>query len=142
MRLRPENAPLHRPARFRATLEGFRDITHDMREFTFATHGAPGFLPGQYALFYLPGLGDLSNLFLPAETTRKFDIYYKGSLLLESGRILSEIPATAGESPSRSGPRSRSIATMFVAPPWRWARTSRSSSASSASPLAAPRRAS
>jgi hypothetical protein len=48
--------------------------------------------------FYLPGLGDLSNLFLPAETTRKFDIYYKGSLLLESGRILSETPATAGES--------------------------------------------
>jgi uncharacterized protein len=48
--------------------------------------------------FYLPGLGDLSSLFLPAETTRKFDIYYEGSLLLESGRILSETPATPGES--------------------------------------------
>jgi hypothetical protein len=48
--------------------------------------------------FYLPGLGDLSSLFLPAETTRKFDIYYEGSLLLESGRILSGTPATAGES--------------------------------------------
>jgi hypothetical protein len=48
--------------------------------------------------FWLPGLGDLSNLFLSAETTRKFDIYYKGSLLLESGRILSETPATADES--------------------------------------------
>ena len=56
VRLRPENVPRHRPARFRATLESFRDLTHDMREFTFATHGAPGFLPGQYALFYLPGL--------------------------------------------------------------------------------------
>ncbi len=56
VRLRPENVPLHRPARFRATLEGVRDLTHDMREFTFAAHGAPGFLPGQYALFYLPGL--------------------------------------------------------------------------------------
>jgi hypothetical protein len=51
--------------------------------------------------FSLPGIGDLSNLFLPAETTRKFDIYYKGSLLLESGRILSETPATAGESQFR-----------------------------------------
>jgi hypothetical protein len=48
--------------------------------------------------FSLPGLGDLSSLFLPAETTRKFDIYYEGSLLLESGRILSGTPATAGES--------------------------------------------
>ena len=58
VRLRPENVPLHKPARFRARLEGVRDLTHDMREFRFkAAAGAPGFLPGQYALFYLPGLG-------------------------------------------------------------------------------------
>jgi len=56
VRLRPENVPRHRPARFRATLAGFRDLTHDMREFRFAAQGSPGFLPGQYALFYLPGL--------------------------------------------------------------------------------------
>lgn len=56
VRLRPENVPLHRPARFTATLTGTRDLTHDMREFRFAARGAPGFLPGQYALFYLPGL--------------------------------------------------------------------------------------
>jgi toluene monooxygenase electron transfer component len=57
VRLRPENVPLHRPARFRATLESTRDLTHDMREFRFrAAPGSPGFLPGQYALFYLPGL--------------------------------------------------------------------------------------
>jgi len=56
VRLRPENVPLHRPARFAATLTGFRDLTHDMREFTFKAKGSPGFLPGQYALFYLPGL--------------------------------------------------------------------------------------
>ena len=56
VRLRPENVPVHRPARFQATLEGVRDLTHDMREFRFRTRGAPGFLPGQYALFYLPGL--------------------------------------------------------------------------------------
>jgi toluene monooxygenase electron transfer component len=56
VRLREENVPRHRPARFHAALESWRDLTHDMREFTFATTGAPGFLPGQYALFYLPGL--------------------------------------------------------------------------------------
>jgi toluene monooxygenase electron transfer component len=56
VRLRPENVPHHRPARFTATLEGFRDLTHDMREFRFKAKDSPGFLPGQYALFYLPGL--------------------------------------------------------------------------------------
>ena len=56
VRLRPDNVPQHRPRRFRATLEGFRDLTHDMREFRFHAQGSPGFLPGQYALFYLPGL--------------------------------------------------------------------------------------
>jgi toluene monooxygenase electron transfer component len=56
VRLREENVPLHRPARFHAVLAGFRDLTHDMREFRFRAAGAPGFLPGQYALFYLPGL--------------------------------------------------------------------------------------
>jgi toluene monooxygenase electron transfer component len=57
VRLRPENVPVHRPQRFRAKLERVRDLTHDMREFRFKAVGpAPGFLPGQYALFYLPGL--------------------------------------------------------------------------------------
>jgi toluene monooxygenase electron transfer component len=56
VRLRPENVPVHRPVKFSATLTRVRDLTHDMREFTFSAKGAPGFLPGQYALFYLPGL--------------------------------------------------------------------------------------
>src|SRR5258706_130835 len=56
VRLRPENVPRHRPARFQARLEGFRDLTHDMREFHFKAEHALGFMPGQYALFYLPGL--------------------------------------------------------------------------------------
>ncbi|HWH42894.1 MAG TPA: 2Fe-2S iron-sulfur cluster-binding protein [Usitatibacter sp.] len=57
VRLRPENVPAHRPARFKATLAATRDLTQDMREFRFkAAAGSPGFLPGQYALFYLPGL--------------------------------------------------------------------------------------
>ena len=56
VRLREENVPRHRPALFRAMLEGTRDLTHDMREFRFRTESAPGFLPGQYALFYMPGL--------------------------------------------------------------------------------------
>ena len=56
VRLREENVPRHRPAKFAATLTGFRDLTHDMREFTFSAKSSPGFLPGQYALFYLPGV--------------------------------------------------------------------------------------
>ena len=56
VRLREENVPRHRPALFRAMLTGTRDVTHDMREFRFRAEGAPGFLPGQYALFYMPGL--------------------------------------------------------------------------------------
>lgn len=56
VRLREENVPRHRPALFRAMLTGTRDLTHDMREFRFKAQGAPGFLPGQYALFYMPGL--------------------------------------------------------------------------------------
>jgi len=51
--------------------------------------------------FWLPGVGDWSSLFLPAETTRKFDVYYKGSLLLEGGRILDATPAGPGESQFR-----------------------------------------
>jgi toluene monooxygenase electron transfer component len=56
VRLRPENVPRHRPARFEARLVAMRDLTHDMREFRFEAAGAPGFRAGQYALFYLPGL--------------------------------------------------------------------------------------
>ncbi|MGZ5085739.1 MAG: 2Fe-2S iron-sulfur cluster-binding protein [Usitatibacter sp.] len=56
VRLREENVPLHRPARFTATLASHRDLTHDMREFTFKAKDGPGFRAGQYALFYLPGI--------------------------------------------------------------------------------------
>lgn len=55
-RLSEEAIPAHPPVRFSARLAGYRDLTHDMREFRFASIGGPGFLPGQYALFYLPGL--------------------------------------------------------------------------------------
>ena len=56
VRLRDENVPKIRPARFRARLAAVRDLTHDMREFRFESKQSPGFLPGQYALFYMPGL--------------------------------------------------------------------------------------
>jgi toluene monooxygenase electron transfer component len=59
VRLRPENVPAHRPARFRATLTGTRDLTHDLREFRFKAEGGSGFLAGQYALFSLPGVTGL-----------------------------------------------------------------------------------
>jgi toluene monooxygenase electron transfer component len=56
VRLRPENVPAIRPQRFRARLESSRALTGDIREFTFSALEGPRFLPGQYALFYLPGL--------------------------------------------------------------------------------------
>jgi len=59
VRLRDDYRPHHRPRRFHATLISSRDLTYDMREFAFRTEGAPGFLPGQYALFTLPGVAGL-----------------------------------------------------------------------------------
>jgi toluene monooxygenase electron transfer component len=47
--------PIHLPRRFEAALAAVEDITHDIREFRFRATGAPGFLPGQYALLDIPG---------------------------------------------------------------------------------------
>ncbi len=55
-RLSEDYRPLHAPRRFEATLEATRDLTRDLREFRFRASGAPGFRPGQYALFRLQGV--------------------------------------------------------------------------------------
>ncbi|MDH4190309.1 MAG: 2Fe-2S iron-sulfur cluster-binding protein [Betaproteobacteria bacterium] len=55
-RLREEFRARDLPRRFRASLAAMRDLTHDMREFSFRVEGAPGFRPGQYALFDLEGV--------------------------------------------------------------------------------------
>lgn len=62
-----EYQPPIRPARRVARLAGVRDITHDLREFRFVADGSADFLPGQYALLDLPGVGasraySLSNI--------------------------------------------------------------------------------
>ena len=44
------------PRRFQATLAATRDLTHDLREFSFSLPEAVNFKPGQYALLYLPGV--------------------------------------------------------------------------------------
>lgn len=44
------------PQRFQATLVACRNLTHDMREFSFALEAPVDFLPGQYALLYFPGV--------------------------------------------------------------------------------------
>jgi toluene monooxygenase electron transfer component len=46
----------HRPKRTRARLFATSDVTHDIREFRFKLDEPAPFLPGQYALFYLPGV--------------------------------------------------------------------------------------
>ena len=51
-----EYTPQIRPQRQVATLIGHTDITHDIREFRFATQGRAEFLAGQYAMLDLPGV--------------------------------------------------------------------------------------
>ncbi len=46
----------HRPKQTTARLIGTDDLTHDIREFRFALADRTPFLPGQYALLYLPGV--------------------------------------------------------------------------------------
>ena len=45
-----------RPQRFEATMTACRDLTHDFREFRFQLATPVNFLPGQYALLYLPSV--------------------------------------------------------------------------------------
>lgn len=53
----PEYKPKVLPKRQRAHLIGTRDITHDIREFRFRSEDDAEFLPGQFAMLDLPGLG-------------------------------------------------------------------------------------
>jgi toluene monooxygenase electron transfer component len=69
VRVRLGAAPINTPTprRFEARLAQVRTLTADMAEFTFAAAGPADFLPGQYALAYLPGVAgaraySMSNL--------------------------------------------------------------------------------
>lgn len=53
----PEYQPKIRPQRQKARLVGTTDITHDIREFRFRADQNADFLPGQFALLDLPGVG-------------------------------------------------------------------------------------
>ncbi len=54
--LRDHYAPKFKPARTTARLESIADITHDIREFRLKPATPTRFLPGQYALLYVPGV--------------------------------------------------------------------------------------
>jgi toluene monooxygenase electron transfer component len=54
--LRDHYKSCHRPIRTEARLFETEDITHDIREFRFRLADAAPFLPGQYALLYVPGV--------------------------------------------------------------------------------------
>jgi toluene monooxygenase electron transfer component len=54
--LRDHYLPHSKPSRTGARLAGITDLTHDIREFRFTLAKPNGFLPGQYALLYVPGL--------------------------------------------------------------------------------------
>ena len=53
--LRDHYKSRHRPVRTEARLFETEDITHDIREFRFRLGDPAPFLPGQYALLYVPG---------------------------------------------------------------------------------------
>ena len=59
MRLDPATAPQILPRRQMVRLVESRELTHDLHEFRFASDSAADFLPGQYALFTLPGVPGL-----------------------------------------------------------------------------------
>ena len=54
--LREHYAPKHKPMRMPARIEAIADVTHDIREFRLKPAMATRFLPGQYALLYVPGV--------------------------------------------------------------------------------------
>jgi toluene monooxygenase electron transfer component len=54
--LRDHYKSLHRPKRTGARLFATEDITHDIREFRFKLDNPTPFLPGQYALLFVPGV--------------------------------------------------------------------------------------
>ncbi len=54
--LRDHYAPRFKPARTGARVESITDVTHDIREFRLKPVTATRFLPGQYALLYVPGV--------------------------------------------------------------------------------------
>ena len=54
--LRDHYAPKHRPVRTMARVESIADVTHDIREFRLKPTVPTRFLPGQYALLYVPGV--------------------------------------------------------------------------------------
>jgi toluene monooxygenase electron transfer component len=56
VRLEDRYRSRHRPRRTCARLFETSDVTHDIREFRFKLEDAAPFLPGQYALFTLPGV--------------------------------------------------------------------------------------
>lgn len=53
----PEYKPIIPPIRQKARLIGVKDITKDIREFRFKSESSANFLPGQFAMLELPGVG-------------------------------------------------------------------------------------
>ena len=54
-----EYVPRIRPGRFSVQFVESREVTHDMREFTFLGISSAVFLPGQYSLFQMEGVAGL-----------------------------------------------------------------------------------
>ncbi len=81
----PDYSPQIVPIRQKARLLEFRDITHDIREFTFKTNANAQFLAGQYAMLELPGVGS-SRAYSMANTPNKDGIWQFQIRRVEEGK--------------------------------------------------------
>ena len=78
-RLENERPPAPAPRRFQARYLGRDRLTADMAEFHFAPDAAAAFLPGQYAMIAIPGIGERAYSFSghPAEAGARLSFIIK-----------------------------------------------------------------
>jgi toluene monooxygenase electron transfer component len=106
MRLDPNCVPQTLPKCRQARLVESRPLTHDMSEFRFVAEGAAEFLPGQYALFRLPGVEGLraysrANL---ANAAGEWHFHIKNMPGGAGSRALFTGGITAGDAVEMDGP--------------------------------------
>ncbi len=106
MGIDPACVPHITPKKRMARLAESRPLTHDMQEFRFAADDAAEFLPGQYALFALPGVTGLraysmANL---ANENGEWHFHIKNMPGGAGSRALFEGGVAAGQEVEMDGP--------------------------------------
>ncbi len=83
-------APVVAPTQFDAVLSNRRELTHDLTEFSFATTGAPTFLPGQYAKITLPN-GTMSRNYSMSNVPQPDGVWQFIIRLVPGGELTPEL---------------------------------------------------